>query len=386
MKRHRSLIFQLLVFCSLFFVMPATAENITTDLEDNRLDIGRVDEGKSAEKSFLVINNSDAAVKISVEALGCSCFKVISPKGKAELAPGDQQKIIFKFDSTGFSSSVSKPLYIYTTDKVNSVIRVEVSADVIAKKGTFINRFLSFNSLAIIGAGLADGVNPCAFTVMVFFVSFLSFAGYSRRQMLMVGSVFILATYLAYLLIGIGALKAIRSLVEVGYLSRLFYRAIAGFSFIVGILNLYDFRVYQKTKDADKIVIKLPFLVKRKIQEVVRRDFIGKSDKAFFALMAASFSCGILVSFLELFCTGQLYLPTIAYILRVENLRLGAIFYLLLYNLMFIMPLVAVFILAFYGATSKSFEKIARRNLAAVKLASAIIFFGLGAVLLIIKG
>jgi len=37
--------------------------------------------------------------------------------------------------------------------------------------------FRSFKTLAIVVAGLIDGINPCAFTVIVFFVSFLAFQG-----------------------------------------------------------------------------------------------------------------------------------------------------------------------------------------------------------------
>ena len=42
--------------------------------------------------------------------------------------------------------------------------------------------FKTFQPLAVIGAGLADGINPCAFTVIVFFVSFLSLQGYRKES------------------------------------------------------------------------------------------------------------------------------------------------------------------------------------------------------------
>ncbi|MDP1852852.1 MAG: DUF1573 domain-containing protein [Candidatus Omnitrophota bacterium] len=376
--------FILFVLCSFSFVF---AENITTTLEDNRLDLGKVGEGAALTQSFFVENHSSLPVKISVETLSCSCFTVLSPKSKVELAVGARQEVTFNFNTTGFEGKISKPLYIYTSDSVNSVIKVEVFADIAATKETFIRRFLSFGSLTVLSVGFIDGVNPCAFTVMVFFISFLSFAGYRKRDMLIIGSLFIIVVYITYLLIGAGLFKALRSLEVFSYFSQIFYRLIALFAFAVGLVSLYDFWIYNKTKDADRIILKLPVLIKRKIQGTIRAELIRKEgkDKPLFAFIAASISCGFLVSVLELFCTGQLYLPTIAYILKVPDLRIKAMAYLLLYNLMFILPLVAVFVLAFFGLTSIHFEKAARRHLSAVKLITAVLFFGLGVVLLIAR-
>ena len=374
----------LLVFCSFSSLY---ADNILTNLENNRLDLGRIDEGKVLTQSFFVINNSVLPVKINVQALGCSCFEIISPKGRVEVAGGAKQEVKFNFNATGFDGKISKPLYIYTTDSLSPVIKIAVSADVAGEKEKFVSRFLNFSSLAVLGAGLVDGINPCAFTVMVFFISFLSFAGYGKKDMLIVGGLFILTLYITYLLIGAGLFKALRSLEIFSYFSRIFYRLISGFAFVIGLLNLYDFWVYQKTKNLDKIVLRLPALIKRKIQGVIREGMIKKEgkDKPLFALIIASITCGFLVSILELLCTGQLYLPTIAYILKVPDLKIKALGYLLFYNLMFIVPLAVVFSLAFFGLTSSHFEKLARKHLSAVKLVTAVLFFGLGVVLLIMK-
>ena len=88
---------------------------------------------------------------------------------------------------------------------------------------------------------------------------------------------------------------------------------------------------------------------------------------------------GLLISFLELACTGQIYLPTIIFVSSIPELRGRAIFYLVLYNLMFIIPLIVVFILAFYGTTSKQLTEFLRKHAAAVKLGMAALFVALAA-------
>ena len=372
----------------LFFNSFVYAAGVTVDLDANSLDVGRVDEGSVLARSFFIQNNSRSPVKISIAALGCECFKVIEPKGKIELLSGQRQEVRFNFNTTGFNGKVSKFLYVYTNDKINPVIRVEVAAEVKASKERFIDRFSNFSSLTILSAGFIDGINPCAFTVMVFFISFLTFAGYRKQDMLIVGSFFILAMYVTYILIGFGLFKVLRSLELFAYFSRLFSYIIAGFSFLLGAVNLYDFWVYRKTKNPEKVVIKLPFLIKRRIQGTIRKELTkGKEEKKnLFPLVIASLSCGFIVSLMELFCTGQLYLPTIVYILKFQELKLRAIFYLLLYNSMFILPLIGVFILALFGFSSSRFEKIARAHLGWVKMVTAFVFFIIGAVLLILKG
>ncbi len=378
----------ILLFFLFFLSSFVYAVNITTDLEDNRLYLGEVDEGEVLTGSFLVVNNGRLPVRISVEVLGCSCLDVISPKGKVEISPEDSRKIIFNFNASGLDGKVSKPLYIYTNEKGNSVIKLEISVDVAVKSETFIRRFLNFSSLTVLTAGLIDGINPCAFTVMVFFISFLTFAGYRKKDMVIVGGSFILATYITYILIGLGLFKAVRSLDFFTYFSRIFYFIAAGFAFILAAVNIYDFWIYKKTKNTEKLLIKLPFSIKRRIQNTIRRELIKdkEENKSLFPLIVAGLSCGFIISIKELFCTGQLYLPTIAYILKVQQLKLRAILYLLLYNFMFIVPLIGVFVLTFFGFTSSGFEKIARTHLGGVKLATAFVFFGLGVVLLIFKG
>jgi hypothetical protein len=47
----------------------------------------------------------------------------------------------------------------------------------------------------------------------------------------------------------------------------------------------------------------------------------------------------LIVSVLELACTGQVYLPTISFVVGIPEMRASAIAYLVMYNLVFILPL-----------------------------------------------
>jgi len=248
-----------------------------------------------------------------------------------------------------------------------------------------LERFRSFGPWAIVGAGLIDGINPCAFTVIVFFVSFLSVMGYKRAEMALIGAFYIMAVFFTYLALGLGFFKAFYSLKSFYLVSKLAYMGIGALSLYFGILAIKDYIIYKKTGDTSGMALQLPRLIKNKIHAVVgayyRKDK-SAGKKALFGLVFSALVVGFLVSLLEAVCTGQLYLPTIVFVLKEASLRARAIFYLVAYNFMFILPLVLVLLLALFGVSSNQFENYARRNLGLVKLLMAAVFLALGIVLL----
>jgi cytochrome c biogenesis protein CcdA len=92
------------------------------------------------------------------------------------------------------------------------------------------------------------------------------------------------------------------------------------------------------------------------------------------------------VSFLELVCTGQIYLPAIRMMLfDVAGLWLKAVFYLLVYNLAFVVPLLGIFFLAYFGVTSEQLRAWLNRHMGITKLATAVFFAALGVLILVIE-
>ena len=95
-------------------------------------------------------------------------------------------------------------------------------------------------------------------------------------------------------------------------------------------------------------------------------------------LLIGSLSVGFLVSLLESLCTSQVYLPTIVFVVRSPGMRADAIAYLVLYNLAFIAPLVALLAVAFWGTSSEKLGQLLRRHLGLVRLGMACLFAALG--------
>jgi len=230
-----------------------------------------------------------------------------------------------------------------------------------------VERFRSFGLLTILGAGLVDGLNPCAFATLVFFVSYLTFAGRRGREVLAAGGAFTLGVFLTYLGVGIGLLKFLAALPFLSAISRWVYGLTAVLCLFLAAGSLYDWQRARRDRP-DEMRMKLPTRLRRWINRAVRE---GAGMRAFVPVTLVT---GVVVSVIELACTGQVYLPTILFVLGVPELRLQAGLYLLFYNLMFILPLVVVFVLAYFGTTSQQLGLFIHRHAATVKLATAGLF------------
>jgi cytochrome c biogenesis protein CcdA len=126
--------------------------------------------------------------------------------------------------------------------------------------------------------------------------------------------------------------------------------------------------------------LQLPMALKKKIHGIIRIQ--TRSPKAGFI---GTFVLGFVIAATEVICTGQLYLPTIGYIMTIPKLRAYAFFNLVLYNLMFIIPLAGIFVAAFFGVTSERMAIATKEHTGTVKLLTALLFMGLGVFLYFLR-
>jgi cytochrome c biogenesis protein CcdA/glutaredoxin len=238
-----------------------------------------------------------------------------------------------------------------------------------------VDRFRSFGPVTVVAAGLIDGLNPCAFATIIFFISYLAITGRRGREILTVGAAFTLGVFLAYLLVGVGLWKFLQSLGFLASLGRWVYLITALLCLFLALCSLLDYRKARRG-ELKEMTLSLPHSLRMRINRVIRQTCRAR------ATVWAAFVTGLVVSIIELACTGQVYLPTIIFVMGVPQLQVRAFLYLLLYNLMFILPLVVVFILAFRGTTSRQLTRFLQARAAPVKLAMSGLFFALAGWLL----
>jgi len=238
------------------------------------------------------------------------------------------------------------------------------------------DQFRNMSWLTVVLAGLVDGLNPCAFATLIFFISYLTLSGRQGKEVIFVGIAFTLGVFLAYLVIGLGFYKVLDLL---GNLLNVIAKWVYVFTALLCLtLAIFSFRDVGKAKNGnlEDMQLKLPKGLRKRINAIIRK---GRSANRY---AVGAFVSGMLISLLELACTGQVYLPTIIFVSSVPELRLQAIFYLVIYNLLFILPLVVVFILAYFGTTSKDLTRFLQKHAPAVKIGLGIVFTALGVWLL----
>jgi cytochrome c biogenesis protein CcdA len=178
--------------------------------------------------------------------------------------------------------------------------------------------------------------------------------------------------FLTYLGVGVGLLKALAALPFLPAISRYLYGLTALLCLILAIGSLYDWYQMRQGRP-EEMKLKLPTGLRRRINQVIRE---GANVRA---IAAVAFVTGAVISLIELACTGQVYLPTIVFVLGVPELRVRGLFYLLVYNILFVTPLVIVFLLAYWGTASEQLGQFINRRTGAIKLATGGLFLLLGA-------
>jgi cytochrome c biogenesis protein CcdA/HEAT repeat protein len=219
----------------------------------------------------------------------------------------------------------------------------------------------------VVGNGLADGVNPCAFATIIFLLSYLQVVRRAPRQILVIGLAFVVGVFVAYYGLGLGLAEIVKHSELVRRAGRGLNIVMAVIVAVLAVLNVRDGILCARGRMGE-MFLQLPGGLKAAIHRVIRHQVRQTW------MVLAAFVAGLVVSVLELACTGQVYLPTIYYILQQNPTAVRANAYLLVYNLAFIVPLCVVFGLAYSGVRSERVALWLEKHAAFVKFATAALF------------
>jgi cytochrome c biogenesis protein CcdA len=225
--------------------------------------------------------------------------------------------------------------------------------------------------IAVISGGALDGINPCVFTVIIFFVSYLFYLKKDRRNIVYSGLFFILGSFITYYLLGIGIYRTFESLTDLKTVRKVFNLLVGCAVIIFSALSFWD--VYSLYK-GDGIRLKMSNSTVLRMHEIIKK--LTFAEGAVFLSMAI----GGLVTLIEFPCSGQIYVPIV--LLIQKNLLRGYL-YLLLYNIFFVLPLVFLFALILLGGSLNRFSSFYARHIIVVKLCMGLLFLCMGLFLLI---
>jgi len=240
---------------------------------------------------------------------------------------------------------------------------------------SILERFSHFSIVGILVAGLLDGVNPCAFATLIFFVSYLLFIGRRRRDVILMAVFFILGVFISYLAIGFGAFNILKYVTKIEFIGRIIFLGFGIIALILGVLSFRDY-VMAKRGALHKMILQLPLGIKQRIHKDI------KARTATSGIIIGSLITGLFISLLEFGCTGQVYLPTITFMITKAGAVARPVIALILYNLMFILPLVVIALFATLFSNRRIAQTL-EKNIPLIKFLTALLFFGLGILLIV---
>lgn len=217
----------------------------------------------------------------------------------------------------------------------------------------------------VIIAGLVDGFNPCAFAVLLLFITFtmgmLQLQANYRYGLLRVGSIYISGIFVTYVLIGAGFLGAISFFSTTHAVGK----AAAFISMMLGVVLMKDYFV------PGGFGLAIPGSMHTPINNWIKRTSAP-----------GVFGAGVLVGLCTVPCSGGIYLAVLG-LLTLQSTLAQGIFYLLLYNLMLIMPLVAVLLASSNRVVVDKMVAWQSRNKERVKLLMGSFMVAMGFVILL---
>jgi cytochrome c-type biogenesis protein len=170
----------------------------------------------------------------------------------------------------------------------------------------------------VLSTGFLDGLNPCAFAVLLFFVAFLFTIQRTSGTVWLMGLIYIAAIYLAYFLIGLGLMQAVLFINDHHLMAKIGSWLVIG----LGLINLKDYFFPQLP-----IHLRIPTIAHGTIQDWLKR-----------ATFPAAGIGGFLVGLCTFPCSGGIYVAIVG-LLAAKTTYLQGVGYLGLYNLAFVLPL-----------------------------------------------
>lgn len=211
----------------------------------------------------------------------------------------------------------------------------------------------------VLGTALVDSINPCAIGVILFLSTVLIKVSNDKRLLLIMGMTYVITIYVVYMLSGLGLIWFQHFLISQGY-AEVIGLIVASFIIGLGLIELKEFFWYKKW-----ISLEIPERHKKRLELMVKRiSFTG-------IIVLGGF-----VALVELPCTGGPYLAITAVLAKSFDVR--AFIYLLIYNFIFVLPLIVILLMIYFGVSTSKMKKWRVRQRRWMNLAIGILLILLG--------
>jgi len=213
----------------------------------------------------------------------------------------------------------------------------------------------------IVASALVDSINPCAFSILLLTIAFLFSVGKMRSKILKIGGMYIFGIFVVYIFIGLGILQVLHLFGTPHIMAKVG----AILLILLGVINLLS-RIFPK------------FPIRLKIPDVTHKKIAALME---YASLPAAFILGIFVGLCEFPCTGGPYLAALG-LLHDKATAFQGFWYLVLYNIIFILPLLILLFISSNRVLIEKAEMWKREHTGAMRVWGGIITIVLGIAIL----
>jgi len=220
----------------------------------------------------------------------------------------------------------------------------------------------------ILALALADSVNPCAIAVLLLMlIAITTYNPKDRKQILLSAGAFILAVIVMYMIYGFLIIKAFQLLQSVSIIKTYLYKGLGVIALLLGILEIKDFLKYKP----GGLGTEMPMFLRPKAQKIISK----------ITSPAGAFILGLLVTVFLLPCTIGPYVILGGMLSTLDYLKASP--YLLIYNVIFVVPMIVIAFTIFWGTKRiKDISDWKDNNVRKMHLISGIVMGILGIVML----
>lgn len=219
--------------------------------------------------------------------------------------------------------------------------------------------------IQIISLAAVDAINPCALAVMVIVLMTLLIQDPPRKSRVLKGGLaFTAAVFILYFLYGLIMIQFFSHIIpNTGIYSSYVFKGFGLFAMILGALNLKDYFAYKP----GGLATEMPIRMRPGMRLLIKRITSPKG----------AFIVGLFVTLFLLPCTIGPYIIASGELSTLNFLK--TIPWLLLYNLIFVLPMIAITLAIYFGLTTvDNVSGWKERNIKRLHLIEGLILVALG--------
>ena len=216
----------------------------------------------------------------------------------------------------------------------------------------------------VLGSAAIDSINPCAIGVLILMISVILGGHKSLGRMLFLGGLYILSIFVTYLLAGLGLLFFLGSIPL--FVTEYISITVGSIIVLLGLIEVKDYFWYGRG-----FSLGIPVVFTKKIHQMAKNISVP-----------GVIITGAFVAAVELPCTGAPYLAIITVLST--NFNFLAFLMLVLYNIVFILPLLAILLMVAGGTKLPAVKAWKQESRGFMRMAIGLLLVGLGWLLILI--